>query len=100
VNWRNKKLTFAATLGGAELRLVAAIVRSSAWPPRFVLEIEASWRLRLTNRVSRNDWSDPTMKWAGPNLTSIIVVNRRQADVNSEKPVRDPGAFLAGPALE
>jgi hypothetical protein len=57
----------------------------SAWPLHFVLEAseDSSFRVRVrgcpvsTNRVARDDWLDPAIKWARPNLRTITIVNRR-----------------------
>jgi len=71
---RDKKLTFAVTLGGEEeLRLVAAIFLSAARPQHFALEAsEDNIRVRLrlllsTNQSWRGDGIAPTVRWAGPN---------------------------------
>jgi len=71
---RDKKLTFAVTLGGEEeLRLVAAIFLSAARPQHFALEAsEDNIRVRLrlllsTNQSWRGDVIAPTIRWAGPN---------------------------------
>ena len=71
---RDKKLTFAVTLGGEEeLRLVAAIFLSAARLQHFALEAsEDNIRVRLrlllsTNQSWRGDGIAPTVRWAGPN---------------------------------
>ena len=71
---RDKKLTFAVTLGGEEeLRLVAAIFLSAARPQHFALEAsEDNIRVRLrlllsTNQSWRGEGIAPTVRWAGPN---------------------------------